>query len=107
MADGDRGNRSVRVDIYGQSYTIRTEDSGDHILALADIVDQRMKEIARGTSTVDSLKVAILAALHIAEELHQSRQQLADYDRNLADRSTRCANELDRFLRRYVLDDAG
>lgn len=107
MADGDRANRSVRVDIYGQNYTIRTEDSGDRLLALADMVDQRMKEIARGTSTVDSLKVAILAALHIAEELHQAQQQLADYDRNLADRSTRCANELDRFLRRYVLEDAG
>jgi len=104
MADVDR---SVRVEIYGQTYSIRTDGSRERMLALADLVDQRMKDIARGTSTVDSLKVAILAALHIAEELQESRDELSEFDRDLADRSTKCTNELDRFLHRYVLEDAG
>src|SRR5688572_25682407 len=104
MVEGEGGNRSVRVEIYGQAYSIRTEGQSDHILSLADMVDRRMKEIARATLTVDSLKVAILAALHIAEELHQTRRRLEETDRDLAERSARCAAELDQFLKRTVLE---
>ena len=105
MVESDGGNRSVRVEIYGQAYSILTEGQSDHILALAEMVDRRMKEIARATLTVDSLKVAILAAMHIAEELHQARRRLDDVDRDLAERSARCAAELDQFLRRHVLEN--
>jgi cell division protein ZapA len=105
MVDAESGYRIVQVDIYGQAYSIRTEGQSDHILALAEMVDRRMKEIARATLTVDSLKVAILAALHIAEELHQTRRRLDDVDRDLAERSARCSAELDQFLRRRVADD--
>jgi cell division protein ZapA len=94
--------RSVRVEIYGQAYSIRTEGQSDHIHALAEMVDRRMKEIARATLTVDSLKVAILAALHIAEELHQTRRRLDELDHDLADRSARCVSELDQLLRRQL-----
>jgi cell division protein ZapA len=104
MVDGE-SNRSVRVEIYGQTYSIRTEGQSDHIFSLADLVDRRMKEIARATLTVDSLKVAILAALHIAEELHQTRRRLEEVDRDVAERSARCANELDQFLRRHVVEE--
>jgi cell division protein ZapA len=104
MVEGDGGNRSVRVEIYGQAYSILTEGQSDHILALADMVDRRMKEIARATLTVDSLKVAILAAMHIAEELHQARRRLDDVDRDVAERSARCAAELDQFLKRTMVE---
>lgn len=104
MVEGESGSRSVRVEIYGQAYSILTEGQSDHILALADMVDRRMKEIARATLTVDSLKVAILAAMHIAEELHQARRRLDDVDRDVAERSTRCSAELDQFLKRTVLE---
>src|ERR1043166_1097314 len=101
MSEPDSGSsRLIRVEIYGQAYSIRTEGQGDYIHALAEMVDRRMKEIARATLTVDSLKVAILAALHIAEELHLTRKKLEEYDHDLASRSSRCAYELDKFLRR-------
>lgn len=100
----ETGARSVRVEIYGQVYSIRTEAPSDHIHTLAELVDRRMKEIARATRTVDSLKVAILAALHIAEELSQTRGRLDDFDHELAERSAHCAFELDQFLKRYILE---
>lgn len=106
MVEGDGGNRSVRVEIYGQAYSILTEGPSDHILALADMVDRRMNEIARATLTVDSLKVAILAAMHIAEELHQARRRLEDVDRDLGERSSRCAAELDQFLKRATIESS-
>ncbi len=106
MVDGEGGSRSVRVEIYGQAYSILTEGGSDHILALADLVDRRMKEIARATLTVDSLKVAILAAMHIAEELHRARVQLDDVDKDIASRSARCSAELDTILKRSDLAPA-
>jgi cell division protein ZapA len=105
MSDtAETGARSVRVEIYGQAYSIRTEGGSDHIHALAEMVDRRMKEIARVTLTVDSLKVAILAALHIAEELHQTRRRLDEFDHDLAERSARCSYELDQFLKRLIAE---
>ena len=102
MSEPESGPRSVRVEIYGQAYSIRTEGQRDHTEALAEMVDRRMKEIARATLTVDSLKVAILAALHIAEELHQTRRRLDELDHDLADRSAKCVSELDQLLRRQL-----
>jgi len=101
-----RSSQLIRVEIYGQVYSIRTEGQGDYIHSLAEMVDRRMKEIARGTATVDSLKVAILALLHIAEELHLTRKKLDEYDHDLASRSSKCVQELDRFLRRSTADGA-
>lgn len=100
MSEPEGKSRLVRVEIYGKAYSIRTEGSGDDIYALAEMLDRRMKEIARATLTVDSLNVAILAALHIAEDLQRARRRLDDFDHDLADRSARCAAELDKFLRR-------
>ena len=58
-----------------------------------------MREISSGTLTVDSLKVAILAALHIADELHRSRSAQEQADAQLALRSAECADMLDRVLK--------
>ena len=61
------GNGSVRVDIYDQTYQLRGSDP-EHIGKLAEYVDTKMRLIAQQASTVDSLRVAVLAALNIADE---------------------------------------
>jgi cell division protein ZapA len=66
---------------------------------LADYVDGKMREIASGTLTVDSLKVAILAALHIADEYHQLKMHQQQSDMQLASRSAECTEMLDRILK--------
>ncbi len=58
-----------------------------------------MREISSGTLTVDSLKVAILAALHIADEFHQLKIQQEQSDAQLASRSAECSEMLDRVLK--------
>jgi cell division protein ZapA len=63
---------SVSVDIYDQVYSLRGTDS-EHILRLASTVDEKMRAVAAHGSTVDSLRVAVLAALNIADELMQVR----------------------------------
>ena len=58
----------ISVDIYDQTYHLRGEDS-EYIRRLADIVDAKMRAVASHGKTVDSLRVAVLAALNIADEL--------------------------------------
>lgn len=91
--------QSIRVEIYNQTYNIRSDGDNNYILRLAEYVDGKMREISSGTLTVDSLKVAILAALHIADEYHQLKNQQQQSDAQLASRSAECAEMLDRVLK--------
>jgi cell division protein ZapA len=75
------GNGSVRVEIYDQTYQLRGSDP-EYIGKLADYVDTKMRLIAQQASTVDSLRVAVLAALNIADEylVMKSRVNTATID---------------------------
>ncbi len=98
-AKSGSAEQSIRVEIYNQTYSIRSDGDNDYILNLAEYVDHKMRDIASGTFTVDSLKVAILAALHIADEFHQLKDQHQQSDMQLASRSAECAEMLDRVLK--------
>lgn len=95
----DGAAQSIRVEIYNQTYNIRSDGDNDYIMRLAEYVDGKMREISSGTLTVDSLKVAILAALHVADEYHQLKNQQEQSDQQLASRSAECAEMLDRVLK--------
>src|SRR5262245_39665703 len=90
---------TIRVEIYNQTYNIRSDGDTEYIIQLAEFVDSRMREISSGTLTVDSLKVAILAALHIADELHRLKHVHEQADAQLGSRSAECAEMLDRLLK--------
>lgn len=68
-SNNGNGNNSVRVEIYDQVYNLRGSDP-DYVFKLADYVDTKMRTVAEQTSTVDSLRLAVLAALNIADEYH-------------------------------------
>jgi len=63
-----RSSTAVSVDIYDQTYNLRAHDP-DYVQKLAEIVDGKMRAISATGNTVDSLRVSILAALNIADEL--------------------------------------
>ena len=64
----------VQVEILGRTYTLRGSDDPQSVKDLAAYVDTRMAEIAEQTNTVDTTRIAILAALNIADELFKGRQ---------------------------------
>jgi cell division protein ZapA len=68
---------SVHVEIYDQIYHLRGVDP-DYIQQLATMVDEKMRAVSAHGGTVDSLRVAVLAALNIADELNNLRES---YDR--------------------------
>lgn len=63
---------AVVVEIYDQVYQLSGTDP-EHILRLAAMVDDKMRAVSASGSTVDSLRVAVLAALNIADELEELR----------------------------------
>ena len=71
----------ISVDIYDQTYHLRGDDP-DYIHRLADIVDAKMRAVASHGKTVDSLRVAVLAALNIADELATHRAAIQHPHRN-------------------------
>ncbi|MGA3264232.1 MAG: cell division protein ZapA [Terracidiphilus sp.] len=73
MAEELRGNASgyVTVEIYDQTYHLFGQDAA-HIRQLAERVDAKMRAVAAQGRTVDSLRVAVLAALNLADELSQA-----------------------------------
>jgi len=95
----ESSEQTIRVEIYNQTYSIRSDGDNDYILELAEYVDRKMREISSGTLTVDFLKVAILAALHIADEYYQLKHSQAQTDAQLASRSAECSEMLDRLLK--------
>ncbi|HLG17964.1 MAG TPA: cell division protein ZapA [Blastocatellia bacterium] len=92
-------SQAYKVVIYNQTYSLRSNHGPEYIQMLADHVDQRMNEIARATMTVDSLRVAILAAIQIADELYQTKKDMSEADDEIAKRSDKYADLLDQVLR--------
>lgn len=92
--------QTVNVKIYNQTYTIRAGDGDvERTLRLAALVDQRMREIAQGVLTADSVKLAILAAIHIADELDRANTRYDELNQELATRSAECSDQLERLLK--------
>jgi cell division protein ZapA len=65
----------VKVSIQGSEYTLRTETSPEHAMAVAAYVDQAITDTMESGARVESHKAAILAALRIAGELFEAREQ--------------------------------
>jgi cell division protein ZapA len=84
----------IRVEIYDQAYFMRGELDAEYIRQLAQFVDSKMRTVADRTHTVDSLRVAVLAALNIADECHQLRARVARVEKRVAD----CTDVLDRLI---------
>jgi cell division protein ZapA len=68
-------NGSTSVEIFGQTYNVRGEGDPNYLAELARFVDSRMREVAAQVATVDPVKIAILAALNIADEFSRYRKQ--------------------------------
>ena len=68
--------QSISVDIYDQIYHLRGTDPA-YIEHLASLVDAKMRAVSAQGGTVDSLRVAVLASLNIADELECLREQYA------------------------------
>jgi cell division protein ZapA len=81
------GTGAVVVEIYDQVYQLRGTDSA-YIERLASMVDTKMRAVSAHGATVDSLRVAVLAALNIADELMTLRGRYDSLDGSMSQAQT-------------------
>ncbi|SRR5258706_3741757 len=89
----------ISVEIQGQRYPIHSALDQDYVVRLAKYVDEKMRAATETTPNADSLRLAVLAALNIADELFRSRDASRDRDGQLAER----AGEIERLLDRVLM----
>jgi cell division protein ZapA len=89
----------VRVVIYDQEYFMRGALDEEYIQGLAKYLDLKMRAIAGRRGTVDSLRVAVLAALNIADEYHQVKAKYEETTKRVDEKVEECSRMLDRFLK--------
>jgi cell division protein ZapA len=89
---------SVRVRIYDREFALRTTGDPERLQALCNSLDKRMREVAASTGSVDTLKVAILAALSLGDDLQRIRDELTKLDESVGRRSLACSSMLDRLF---------
>jgi cell division protein ZapA len=93
----DASNSSVRVEIFDQPYNLRGSDP-EYIFKLAQYVDAKMRAVAEQTSTVDSVRLAVLAALNIADEYHLLKRKYEGGGNEYKQRAHQLADALDQVL---------
>src|SRR5438874_13686331 len=98
MENSKANNATIKIKIFDQVYAVRGEKDAEYIASLASFVDRRMREISKGTPTVDTLRVAVLAALNIADDYFQLKQKLAETDRAIGLNALNFISVLDDIL---------
>lgn len=93
----DTVNGSVRVEIFDQVYNLRGSDA-DYILKLAEYVDMKMRAVSEQTATVDSVRLAVLAALNIADEYHLLKRRVEVPAPEVRQRASKLESALDEVL---------
>ncbi|HZR24838.1 MAG TPA: cell division protein ZapA [Vicinamibacterales bacterium] len=91
--------RVIPVEIHGQRYPIRSGLDPEYVARLATYVDEKMKAASESTPTGDSLRLAVLAALNIADELFRCKDANMAQSGEIAER----AGELERLLDRVLM----
>ena len=90
--------RVIPVEIDGQRYPIRTGLEPEYVTRLAAYVDEKMRAAGESTPTTDAVRLAVLAALNIADELFRCRDTHTAQTGEIAERAQELEQLLDRVL---------
>jgi cell division protein ZapA len=90
---------TILVKIYDREYALRTSGDPQRLHALCLSLDRRMRDVAASSGAVDTVKVAILAALALSDDLTRVREELQRMDESLSRRSLECVSMLDQVVR--------
>ena len=88
----------VHVEIFGQTYAVRAGADPGYVERLAAHVDGQMREVSRAAGAVDSMRIAVLAALNLADECSRLRSQLEEAENRARARAAARAEDLARQL---------
>jgi cell division protein ZapA len=76
--------RLIEVEVFGQTFTVNSEDDEKYVRQLASYVDQRMRQVGGTAKTAVPLRVAIMAAMSIADEYYKASRREAEIEEEAA-----------------------
>jgi cell division protein ZapA len=91
-------SRVVNVEIHGQRYAVRSELEPQYVGELASYVDDKMRQAARELASADPLRVAVVAALNIADDLYNARAESSGTEGRLLARTADIERLVDAVL---------
>lgn len=91
-------SRVVTVEIQGQRYPVRSDLDAAYVADLATYVDNKMRLASRESTVADSMRIAIIAALNIADELFRARDEAQGGASTFLDRAAELERMLDAVL---------
>lgn len=95
---GPKTTTSTEVEIFGSVYQVRGEKESEYLESLAELVDRKMREIGQHVSTADTGKIAILAALNLADDLVQCRNEQEGERAEIDTKVSELAGKLDQAV---------
>jgi len=90
----ETGEAVIRVKIFEQSYGLRGQEAPEYIERLAEYVDGKMRRIADAAHLVDTQKIAVLAALDVADDYFKLRQEYEALARSVEERNRQVCEKL-------------
>ena len=94
----DNAENLVKVDIYGKEYTVKGQADSTYIESVAEYVDSKMKEVDANVPFESSLRVAILAAMNITDELFSQKSSKIVKNDDLEEKAKILAQALEDTL---------
>jgi len=91
-------SRVVTVEIQGQRYPVRSDLDAGYVADLATYVDGKMRLASRESTVADSMRIAVIAALNIADELFRAREEATGGQTELLDRAAALERIVDAVL---------
>ena len=90
--------RLVEINVFGQTYTVKTDAEEGHIQEVARYVNEKMEEVLKKTRSVSTLNVAILTALNIADDLLKEKEKRVVLLKEIEMKSKDLAEKIDLRL---------
>jgi cell division protein ZapA len=88
----------MKIEIFDQAYNVNADGNEEYLTELAAYVDKKMRAISESTQIVDSVKVAVLAALNIADENFALRQRTQKLEGPIRQRMEKCVSMVEKAL---------
>ena len=101
----DNAENLVKVDIYGKEYTVKGQADSTYIESVAEYVDSKMKEVDANVPFESSLRVAILAAMNITDELFSQKSSKSTKNEDLEEKAKILAQALEDTLESTPVKD--
>ena len=101
-----RDKRNVKLELYGQRFSVRTDDDEEYLHKLAAHVNEKMLEIKAATGRVETSQIALLALLDLSDSLFRERAKNKALKVDLLARSERLLNTIDEMASALEVKEA-